>query len=266
VTLPSRAVAGKPKRIQIGGLPVDTLTFDQAVDEILRVVEAGNGGAIFTPNVDHVVRAEHDEAFRGAYRDVALSIVDGMPLVWASHLIGSPLPQKISGSDWFEPLIYECSRRGHSVYLLGGREQAGSISRHHLQGKYPGLIISGIGPRTKDIESDRNLLDRACQEIRATRPTFAVVALGSPLQELWAAEVRASVAPTVLLGLGSVLDLTAGLIVRAPRWMSQLGLEWLFRLSHDPRRLWRRYLVRGPEFLVIVLRQMFQHRQGVVRG
>jgi N-acetylglucosaminyldiphosphoundecaprenol N-acetyl-beta-D-mannosaminyltransferase len=242
-------------RLRIGTLPVDPLTFDETIAALLALAEAGRGGTVFTPNVDHVVRAEHDLAFRAAYAAASLSVVDGMPLMWAARLLGTPLPQKISGSDWFEPLLAACARAGHGVYFIGGRQDAGSTARDRLLAKFPTLRIAGVGPRTRDIESDLALLDQVREDLRRTRPAFAVVALGSPLQEIWAAQVREAVAPTVLLGLGSVLDLAAGFIPRAPRWASKVGLEWLYRLLREPRRLWRRYLVRDPAFAGVVLRQ-----------
>jgi N-acetylglucosaminyldiphosphoundecaprenol N-acetyl-beta-D-mannosaminyltransferase len=221
-----------------------------------RLAQAGQGGTVFTPNLDHVVRAERDSAFQAAYERASLSIVDGMPLVWASHLVGAKLPQRVSGSDWLEPLLSLCALQAHSVYFVGGREGAGAAAKIHLQAKYPSLKIVGIGPRTRAIEADLSLLDAVRDDLVRLRPTFAVVALGSPLQELWSAQVFQTVAPTVLLNLGSALDLAAGLIPRSPRWMSDAGLEWLYRLTREPGRLWRRYLLGGPEFLFILLRQL----------
>jgi N-acetylglucosaminyldiphosphoundecaprenol N-acetyl-beta-D-mannosaminyltransferase len=247
-------------RTRFGSISVDVLTLQNAVRAMVQLVREGRGGTVFTPNVDHVVRAERDPQFRDAYQRASLSIVDGMPLVWASRLLGKKLPERISGSDWLEPLLCACARDGHSVYFLGGREGAGKEAKERLQTKYPSLVIAGVGPRTRDIEADGRLLDAARDEIVRLRPAFAVVALGSPLQEVWSAQVSEAVAPTVLLNLGSALDLAAGMIPRAPRWMADAGLEWLYRLAREPRRLWRRYLVRGPQFLVIVLRQLRKQR------
>ena len=254
--LPSRP----PTRARIGSLPVDSLDFDRALLGMLDLARAGLGGMVFTPNVDHVVRAEWDVAFRVAYQAASFCIADGMPLMWAARWLGTPLPQKISGSDWFEPLVAACSRTGRSLYFIGGRAGAGAAARIRLQAKYPQLKIVGVGPRTRDIEADPRLLDAVRDDLRRLRPDFAVVALGSPLQEIWSAEVRDAVAPTILLSLGSALDLAAGMVERAPTWLSRAGFEWLFRLGHEPRRLWRRYLLGGPKFLGIVWRQPRRRR------
>jgi N-acetylglucosaminyldiphosphoundecaprenol N-acetyl-beta-D-mannosaminyltransferase len=243
-------------RLDIGAIAVDRLTFDGALSAILKLVDDGQGGTVFTPNVDHVVRAEHDLAFRAAYRRASLSVVDGMPLVWASYALGAPLPEKISGSDWLEPLLARCSARGDCVYFLGGRRGAGRAAQLRLQERYPALRVVGVGPRTRDVEADPTILTAVVRELQTIRPNLAVVALGSPLQELWSDEVRSAVAPTVLLGLGSALDVAAGMIQRAPRWMSQAGLEWLYRLAKEPRRLSGRYLTRDPAFAWIVARQL----------
>jgi len=249
-----------PAPVRIGTLPVHPLTFNAAIDQIVRLAESGRGGTVYTPNVDHVVRAERDDAFRAAYQHASLSIPDGMPVVWASHALGTPLPARVSGSEWLEPLLAKCARRHLGVYLLGGRMGAASAARTLLQERYPGLRIVGVGPRTRDIEADRRLLDAACADIRALRPHIVVVALGSPLQELWSQQVRQQVGPAVLMGLGSALDLLAGLVSRPPRWMSHAGLEWAYRLVLEPRRLWRRYLLGGPAFARVIARQRYRQR------
>lgn len=241
------------ERVRIGALEVDRLKFAEAVEAVLELVAAGRGGAVFTPNVDHVVLAEDDEAFRAAYGRASLSLADGMPLLWAARLLGRPLPDKISGSDLTPALLEEAARRGLRVYLLGAGPGIAERAAEVLRGR--GVQIAGIdAPMVRDPRDAAECAPIAAR-LRAARADLALVAFGAPKQELLIDRLRPATS-TVLLGVGATLDFIAGSIPRAPRWMSEHGLEWLYRLAREPRRLWRRYLVRDPRFAWIVARAL----------
>lgn len=245
--------AGGRTRVRIGRLWIDHLTRAQALDEIRALVERGKGGAVFTPNVDHVVVADHDARLRGAYRRADLAFADGAPVVWASHLLRTPVPEKLSGSDLFEPIVDLAARCGWRVYLLGGAPGSAAEAARRLAARY-GVHIVGIDEARVSTEpepvSDGEILGR----IRAARPDLILVGLGMPKQERWIDRMAPQLAPAVAIGSGACMDFVAGRVRRAPRFMSRIGLEWLFRLLHEPRRLWRRYLVRDPQFIGVVLR------------
>ena len=244
-------------RIWIANVPIDVLDFPGALARLAELAKSGSGGTVFTPNVDHVMRAERDRAFREAYAASALSLVDGKPVVWAASLLGAPLPEKLSGSDLVHPLFAMAEREGLSVYFVGGRMGATEIVVEKLATQYPRLKVIGRSDPTRVLETaiDAKLAEVAA-EIAECKPSFVLVALGSPRQELWAHSVAPRLAPSVFLGIGSALDLVAGQITRSPRWMSDAGLEWLYRLGKEPRRLWRRYLLDDMPFLALVLREM----------
>ena len=251
------SVGGAPiPRIRIGSLPVDSVSFARALDAIDELVQGKQGGTVFTPNVDHVVQAEHDPRFRAAYSDVSLSLVDGVPLMWASRWLKTPLPEKISGSDLVLPLMQRAADRGYRVYFLGGAAGAAQLAKQKLLERMPSLQIVGIDDARIDVnapaEVQRPILDR----IAAAKPDLLLVALGAPKQEIWSHEQRAHFAGAVVVGVGASLDFIAGAVRRAPRWMSNAGLEWLYRLLQEPRRLAGRYLLRDPQFFRIVARQM----------
>jgi len=243
-------------RIRIGSLPVDSVSFEQALDAIDDLVRNKRGGRVFTPNVDHVVQAEHDLRFRAAYSDVSLSLVDGMPLMWASRWLKTPLPEKISGSDLVWPLMRRAAERGYRVYFLGGAPGAAELAKQRLLQELPSLQIVGIDPARIDVDAapdvQRPILDR----IASAKPDLLLVALGAPKQEIWSHEQRASLKDAVAVGVGASLDFIAGTVQRAPSWLSNVGLEWAYRLVQEPRRLAARYLLRDPQFFRIVARQM----------
>lgn len=239
---------------------VDALGFDEAVQAIVDL-SRGPGGLVFTPNVDHVVRVEDEEDFRRAYECTAISLADGMPVVWASHLFGEPLPAKISGADIFPPLMKAFAAADLSVYLLGGRVGAGEEARRRLLADFPTLRIVGVGPPTREVRENPERLDDVERAIASGKPNLVVAALGSPLQELWSAKVAPRHPGTTFIGLGSVLDLVTGMVTRAPPILHKNGLEWAYRLATEPQRLWRRYLLRDPRFAAILARDLMKRRR-----
>jgi N-acetylglucosaminyldiphosphoundecaprenol N-acetyl-beta-D-mannosaminyltransferase len=240
------------RRIKIGSVWVDVLSFDEALREVEELVDRKDGGAVFTPNVDHVVKAAANAAFNRAYRRADLSLADGMPLIWLSKILGSPLPERVAGSDLLMPTLQLAARRQWRVYLLGGAPGVAAEVTTLLTEKI-GVTVAGWDDSR--IESDGS--DRAGDSIAraaAARPDLIFVALGPPKQELWIERARDRVKPAVLLGVGASLDFLVGKYKRAPQWMGDAGLEWAYRLAQEPRRLWRRYLLEGPRFLGIALR------------
>ncbi len=250
--LPAPAVA----RFVMGPLSIDALTFAGAIDAIERLVDARGGGSVFTPNVDHVVLAGQDARMRKAYARASLSLVDGTPLVWASRLLGEALPETICGSELVVPLLRRAAARGFRVYLLGGAPGVGAMASEKLQRAVPGLKVVGLAAPRVEVDEPVAQREAVLAAIGATHPDLVLVALGAPKQEIWIDEVRQALRPAVLIGVGASLDFVAGVAPRAPRWMSRAGLEWLFRLSREPRRLGYRYLVRDPQFLLVLLRSL----------
>ena len=236
-------------------MAIDSLGFEQALDAVEALVSRGEGGVVFTPNVDHVVLAEEDAAFRDAYAAADLSLVDGAAVLWAARALGSPLPEKISGSDLLRPLVVRATERGWRVYLLGAAPGVAARAKEILEQDHPGLQVVGTSSPEITLGMSDEAVSAALEPVRASCPHLLFLALGAPKQEIWAHRIRDSVRPAVILGVGASLDFVAGTAKRAPRWVSEAGFEWLYRLVHEPRRLWRRYLVRDPKFLSIVLRE-----------
>jgi len=244
-------------RVQVGKLAIDVVDFAGALDAIDRLISAKNGGTVFTPNVDHIVMAEHDERFCAAYAAASLSLVDGTPVLWASRLLRTPLPAKISGSDLVMPLMRRAAERGHRVYFLGGEPGVADLAKSKLEAELPGIQIVGTDASRINVNATSEV-DEVAERIERAAPDLVLVALGAPKQEIWSFLRTERLKPAVLIGVGASLDFVAGTQKRAPSWMSKLGLEWLYRLAQEPRRLAARYLLRDPEFGLILLRQLAQ--------
>jgi N-acetylglucosaminyldiphosphoundecaprenol N-acetyl-beta-D-mannosaminyltransferase len=260
---PTQAPAHPRRRLRIGTLWIDVLSFAEALREIEILVDGGQGGAVYTPNVDHVLKAESSEAFRRAYEHASLSLADGMPLVWASGLLGCRLPERVAGSDLLVPLVELAARRQWRVYLMGGAPGVAEAAAKLLS-QDRGVCVAGwdgcrIGSDGSDVTGD------SAARARATKPDLILVALGPPKQELWIRRSASAIGPAVAIGIGAGLDFLTGRHKRAPRWMARSGLEWVFRLFQEPRRLWRRYLVEGPRFALVVLETFLSPRSSRVK-
>jgi N-acetylglucosaminyldiphosphoundecaprenol N-acetyl-beta-D-mannosaminyltransferase len=243
-------------RLRLGQLEIDPLTFAEALDAIEELVDRGRGGAVFTPNVDHVVLAEDDPEFRAAYADADLVLADGMPLVWASRVLSVRLPERVAGSDLVVPLLARAAARRYRVFLLGGAPGSAEVAAERARAM--GVEICGIAaPRVPEgsLAADPGG-EAALDQARAARAQLVLVGLGAPKQERWIWRNRGALGTAVALGLGASIDFLAGRVPRAPRCVARVGLEWAWRLAREPRRLWRRYLVRDPRFAFVLAREV----------
>lgn len=243
-------------KVRFGSIHADSVTFREAIDHVVDLVRDGNGGYVVTPNVDHIVLAEHDEGLRLAYADSALSLADGMPLIWMARVLRLPIPEKISGSDIMLPLIERAEQDGLRVYFLGGAPGVAEAASATLLTKFPKLEICGHDAPPLGFEKDPAVLQKVLDKAKAAKPHLIFVALGCPKQELFMRMARRELSPAVLLGIGASLDFIAGSQTRSPAWMSKVGLEWTYRLAKDPKRMAHRYLVRDRAIAGIFLRQL----------
>ena len=254
-------------RIALGPVEVDPLTQAGALDAVERLVAAGDGGFVVTPNVDHLVLVQRDARLRDAYRRARLSLADGQPLLWMARLLGTPLPEKVSGSDLIEPLMASAAAAGRRVFFFGATPQVSAEAERRLVRRHPRLKIVGRDCSSwSPADPSAPAASPVVKAVRESRADLVVVALGSPKQEFWMARHDKDLAPAVAIGLGASLDFVAGAVKRAPAWMSDAGLEWLYRLAQEPRRLAYRYLVRDPQILPIfagdLYRRAVQRRAG----
>lgn len=255
----SGAVTAVSARFRVGRIWADVVDLKGAIERIEALVSAGAGGAIFTPNVDHVVNSERLPALAEAYARADLCLADGMPLVWASQVLGPALPERVAGSDLAEPLLARAASLGWRVFLLGGRPGAAENAADAL--RRSGVQV--VGAEGPPVGADGSVDPAVLERIRTAAPSLLLVGLGSPKQELFIDRQRGVLGSAVCFACGAVIDFLAGELARAPRWMARAGLEWAYRLGREPRRLWRRYLLNDPAFLRIVVRDWNARRSGV---
>lgn len=242
------------KSLAIGTLHSDYVSMTGALDYIERLVKEKRGGYVVTPNVDHVVMAETNAALRTAYDEASLSLADGMPLVWLSALLGCALPGKVSGSDLVRPLLARAARLGFKVYLLGAAPGVGLKAAARLRAEFDGLQIVGVDSPPLGFEKCHEAERQALVRMQENDPDIVLVALGAPKQEILMNRWYRGGVTAVMLGIGASIDFMAGTVQRAPAWMSNAGLEWLYRLAQDPVRLTGRYVLRDSGFLRVAYR------------
>jgi N-acetylglucosaminyldiphosphoundecaprenol N-acetyl-beta-D-mannosaminyltransferase len=195
-----------------------------------------------TANLDFLTIAERDQEFRQTINSADLAVADGMPLVWLSRLRGQPLPERVTGVDLVDACCELAAAAGQGVFLLGAGPGVAQAAAERLQERHPDLRIVGmITPPMGPLKRKENA--RIVRTIQDAAPGFLFVALGAPRQDLWIRTHLEELNVPVAMGVGCVFDLLAGVSNRAPAWMQSAGLEWLYRLVREPRRLWRRYLM-----------------------
>jgi N-acetylglucosaminyldiphosphoundecaprenol N-acetyl-beta-D-mannosaminyltransferase len=248
------AVATEP----VLGIPLALTDYTRMLDWTDAMIAAGGRGYVCVAAVHTVMECQEDERLREAVIASDVTVPDGMPLVWAMNLLGHHLHSRVYGPDLMERACERGAVDGRRFYLYGGRPQALEILRSELPRRYPGLQLVGARPGPfRDLEPAE--ADAIAADLNAAKPDVIWVGLGVPLQEKFMRAMRDRLDAPVLVGVGAAFDFHAGLKRQAPDRLQRLGLEWAFRLSQEPRRLWRRYLRYNPRFVIGFARQYARH-------
>jgi exopolysaccharide biosynthesis WecB/TagA/CpsF family protein len=235
-------------KVRLADVAVDAVTQRQCVERILVQIDQHRGGVVITPNMDHLRRCSRDPEYATMLRAADLVVADGMPLVWASKIQGTPLPERVAGSDLISSLTAAATEHGRSVFLLGGDPGTAEASAEVLRQRNPSLKLAGIYCPPIGFENDAEIMPDLLEALRSSSPDIVYVGLGSPKQEKLISVLRDKFPYTWWLGVGYSFSFLSGQASRAPLWMQKRGLEWLHRLLQDPRRLARRYLVDNLPF------------------
>ena len=246
-------------RMRLMNTEIDNLTMDETLDAIDSLIKEDNCSYVVTPNVDHIVQLEKDEELKRVYENASLILTDGKPLIWISNWYKTPIKEKISGSDLFLRVCELAAKKGYTMYLLGAAEGVADKAAKNLMDKYKGLNIVGTYSPPFGFEKDKVELKKIERQIQEVHPDILIVGLGCPKQEKYMYHHCKELDVPISFGLGASIDFEAGNIKRAPRWMSEHGLEWLYRITQDPKRLAKRYLVDDMKIISIARK----YRRGV---
>ncbi len=251
-------------KVEICGLPVDAETAAGALERVAAAVEARRRGegslplAVFSANVDMVVKASRDPAFARELGAADLLLADGMPLLWMARGLGARLPERVAGSDLAPRLAALAAARGFSLFLLGAAPGVAERAAERLARESPGLRVAGTLAPPLGFERDPASREAVVRAVRAASPDVVLVALGAPRQERWILAERGRLSAGAFLAVGGTFDLLAGVRSRAPRFLQRLGLEWAWRLVQEPLRLGRRYLVEDAAVVPLYLQALWR--------
>lgn len=235
--------------IEILGVRVDQAGYHDLLAAVDAFVAAGGPHQIVTLNPEMLVAAHGDPAFRSILNAGDLNVADGVGLTVAARWLGSPLPERVTGSDGIYRLAAHSARRGYRLYLLGAAPGVAHRVAERLAAMNPGLVVAGAYAGSPRAEDEDDIIGR----VQASAPDLLLVAYGVPAEERWIARNRERLGVPVMIGVGGSFDFVAGVARRAPPWMRRAGLEWLFRLIREPWR-WRRQLAL-PRFVALVVRE-----------
>lgn len=250
--------APQSRRMSIGHIGVDSHSQAALVADVLNHALHGDvTRQIVTVNAQIYVLAEKSPRYRECLFTADYLCADGMPLVWACDRLGGLKVPRIAGVDLIEQLCRHGADDGLSVFLLGGRPEMASKTAHGLSQRYPGLKIAGVSCPPWGFEKTAETLEPVMDQIAQSKPHILFAGLGAPKQELLIDEHIRPLRVPIAIGIGGSFEILSGAVERAPEWMQSRGLEWAFRLSQEPERLWRRYLIGNAEFIWRVAKWSF---------
>jgi N-acetylglucosaminyldiphosphoundecaprenol N-acetyl-beta-D-mannosaminyltransferase len=250
-----------PASVEILGVPLALTDYERTIEWMDATIATGQRGYVCVAAVHTVMVCQEDPELRAAVLGSDLTVPDGQPLVWAMNALGHDLSSRVYGPDLMARYCERAALTGARMFLYGGRNQGALVQLAlNLRTRYPGLnIVGGYAPPFRALTGEEE--DFVLDEINRSQADVVWVGIGVPKQEKWMAAMRDRLRAPVLIGVGAAFDFHAGLVSQAPRWMQSIGLEWVYRLTQEPGRLWRRYLRYNPRFVAGFLRQWLAHRR-----
>ena len=234
-------------RIEILGVSFDNVTMDEAVSAAMGIIAEGKRGYVVTPNPEIVMAARENPDLARAVGDASLVLPDGIGVIYGAKILGTPLKEKTPGIDFAARVIERLADRQGSVFLFGAKPGVAEQAGENLREKFPGLVIAGTADGYFDDDTP------IIEQINAAKPDLLLVCLGSPKQELWMHQHAGQVQAGLMAGLGGSLDVFAGVVQRAPERWQKLGLEWLYRLLKEPKRIGR--MMKLPQFALCAVKE-----------
>jgi N-acetylglucosaminyldiphosphoundecaprenol N-acetyl-beta-D-mannosaminyltransferase len=241
-------------RVEIMGCLIDNLSMEETLRKIEGFIRSGRAHQHVVVNVDKLVKASKDPGLRRIINECALINVDGMPVVWASRLIGKPLKERIAGVDLFESLIRRAAEKGWRVFFLGAREEIVRGVTDLYERTLPGLRVAGYRNGYWKPEEEAAVV----KLIADSRPDLLFVAMSSPKKEQFLASYQAAMKVPFAMGVGGTFDVVVGSVRRAPKWMQRWSLEWFFRFLQEPKRMYRRYFIDDMFFFWLLSKELFR--------
>lgn len=234
-------------RIDVLGIEFDNIDIVEAVERAMRLMDEHCHAYVVTPNPEIVLESRKNKGLSAAVRSADMVLPDGVGVIYASHILGTPIKNRIPGIDFASALLARMSESEKKIFLLGAKPGVAELAAQRLTERYPGLLVCGVNDGYFD-QADNEFL---VKKINSAAPDLVVVCLGSPKQEIWMKNNAQQLDVGLMIGLGGTLDVYAGVVERAPRRWRSMGLEWLYRLIKEPKRIKR--MIKLPGILFAAL-------------
>lgn len=257
--VPSSSVTQRSlHRVRLLDCPIDSLSFEETLDQVESFVRSGAPHRHVAVNVDKLLKARSDAGLRRIIEEADLISADGQPVVWAARLLGAQLRERVAGIDLMHALVARSERRGWRVYFLGAKEAVLEKMVAHYQTRFPALQIAGYRHGYWSSADEETSI---VNQIRASKADLLFIGISSPKKEIFAYQHARDLGVPFVMGVGGSFDVIAGLTRRAPIWMQRLGLEWFWRFLQEPQRMWRRYFIHDMKFVSLVAREIVRGRR-----
>lgn len=247
-------------KAELFDLSFDAVNENTAAKMVIDAALANRKGLVVTPNVDHIVSLRCDSEMRRIFNQALFRFADGMPLVWFSRLVGKPLPCRVTGADLLPNVARLAAATNLKIFFLGGQPLAAEKASQILAERYPGFKVAGYYCPPFGFEKNAAESAAIVTAINKSGANILAIGVGTPKQEKWLDAHLCDLNVGPILAIGAAIDFSAGFVKRPPIWMQRCGLEWLGRLFAEPRRLWRRYLLKDSIFLILMIREAFKQK------
>lgn len=249
-----------PNFIDMLGIRISNVSKEEILNTIEAFIETNRPHAIFTPNVDHIVKAKSDAEFASALQSADMLIPDGMGIVFGSYILGTPIKEMVGGRRLVPELCRLAAEKDWKVYLFGAKNGIADLARKNLEARFPGLrVVKAHSPSSNFLIEGREN-EQVIEDINRNAPEILLVGLGTPKGEKWVMMHKSRLKVSVAMQVGGTLDVLAGARREPPAWAPKLGLEWLFRLVEQPGSVWKRYLIDDPIFFWWILKEKYKKR------
>jgi N-acetylglucosaminyldiphosphoundecaprenol N-acetyl-beta-D-mannosaminyltransferase len=244
-------------KVNILGVQVSSLTNEELLDTITNSITSKQFSQIAITPTNSIVAAYKEKGISEIYNKAEIVLCDGMPVKWASHFLGTPIKERITGLDVLPNLVKLSSEKNFSLFLLGASPGVGDQLAKIITEQYPSVTIAGIyvPPFMKVFTEEEN--QKMVNAVNASNADIVLVSLTAPKQDIWIAQNRSILNTAVYIGIGGAFEVMAGLTKRSPVWIQNVGLEWFYRFIQEPKRLFRRYFIEAPVFIPLVIKQKF---------
>lgn len=249
------------EKVNIGGIGISNLYFKEVVEIFNKSIDSNVKKRVCVTPVNCIVWATQNSTLKEIYNSADLTLCDGVPIIWASKLLGSKIRERVTGLDLLPAYIAECYKRNYSMFFLGAQEGVAERLKEKCESLYSGIKISGIytPPFAKKFTEEENA--KMIDLVNDAHPDILWVSLSAPKQDYWINEHFDKLNAKIIIGVGGAFEITAGLIKRAPVILQKSGLEWFYRFYKEPTRLFKRYFVEAPLFLPVVLKQWVKKKK-----